>query len=246
MHRLFNLIVVTALFALLTACDKPSAPTAATPAAPPPLPELRLGYFANVTHAQAVLGVASGDFQTALGTDTKLTPKVFNAGPDLIQAINAGAIDIAYVGPGPVIIAQGNSNGQAVRVISGSAANGVAIVARQGSGISTIKDLVGKKIATPQHGNTQDVAARHYLTAVLGQTDTENVLPIPNLQQVSLMAIGKIDAAWAARAVGLAPDRRRPRHARRRRKRSLAQPSIRAHGRRHASRFPARSQRHRR
>jgi NitT/TauT family transport system substrate-binding protein len=140
--------------------------------------------------------VASGDFQAALG-QIKLTPKVFNAGPELIQSLNAGAIDIAYVGPGPVIVAQGNSNGQALRVISGSAANGVAIVARPDAGISTIKDLVGKKIATPQHGNTQDVSCRHYLTAVLGQTDTENVLAIPNLQQVALMATGKIDAAWA-------------------------------------------------
>jgi NitT/TauT family transport system substrate-binding protein len=155
-----------------------------------------LGYFANVTHAQAVLGVASGDFQNALG-ETKLTPKVFNAGPDLIQALNAGAIDIAYIGPGPVIIAQANSGGRALRVVSGAAANGVCIVARDGSGISSLKDLVGKKIATPQHNNTQDVACRHYLTTVLGQTDTDNVLPIANLQQVALMATGKIDAAWA-------------------------------------------------
>jgi NitT/TauT family transport system substrate-binding protein len=188
-------IVLAGLFYFLSRCDKSDSgsPSAVAPA---PLQEVRLGYFANVTHAQAVLGVASGDFQNALG-ETKLTPKVFNAGPDLIQALNAGAIDIAYIGPGPVIVAQGNSNGQALRVISGAAANGVAIVARDGSGISTIKDLVGKKIATPQHNNTQDVACRHYLTTVLGQTDTDNVLPVGNLQQVALMATEKIDAAWA-------------------------------------------------
>jgi NitT/TauT family transport system substrate-binding protein len=195
MRNPFRFTAIAAFFALLAACDKPAAPTATT-TAPPPLAELRLGYFANVTHAQAVLGVAFGDFQNALG-DTKLEPKVFNAGPELIDSLKAGAIDIAYVGPGPVITAQANSNGQALRVISGSAANGVAIVARQGSGITTIKDLAGKKIATPQHGNTQDVSCRHYLTAVLGQTDTSNVMPMPNLQQVSSMALNNIDAAWA-------------------------------------------------
>jgi NitT/TauT family transport system substrate-binding protein len=186
---------IFAVFALIGGCGK-SAPAAAPTTGPAPLAELRLGYFANVTHAQAVLGVASGDFQNAI-SPTTLTTRVFNAGPELIQSLNGGQIDMAYVGPGPVIIAQAISGGQALRVISGSAANGVAIVARADSGITSIKDLVGKRIATPQHGNTQDVSARHYLTAVLGQTDTNNVLPIPNLQQVALMATGKIDASWA-------------------------------------------------
>jgi NitT/TauT family transport system substrate-binding protein len=189
------LIVLAGLIYFLSRCDKSesSSPTAGTPAV---LQEVRLGYFANVTHAQAVLGVASGDFQNALG-ETKLNAKVFNAGPDLIQSINGNQIDVAYIGPGPVIMAQANSNGQALRVISGSAANGVAIVARDGAGISSVKDLAGKKVATPQHNNTQDIACRHYLTTVLGQTDTDNVLPVANLQQVALMATNKIDAAWA-------------------------------------------------
>jgi NitT/TauT family transport system substrate-binding protein len=152
--------------ALLGGCNKNENATA--PSASAPLAEVRLGYFANVTHAQAVLGVSSGDLQAALGT-THLTTKVFNAGPELIEAMNAGAVDVGYVGPGPVLAAHVNSRGLAVRVISGSAANGVVIVASKDSRIQSLSDLKGKRIATPQLGNTQDVSARHYVTAVLGQ-----------------------------------------------------------------------------
>jgi NitT/TauT family transport system substrate-binding protein len=157
--------------------------------------EVRLGYFANVTHAQAVLEVASGELQNVLGP-TKLTTKVFNAGPELMQALNADEIDVAYVGPGPVISADVNTNGQAIRVISGSAANGVVIVASKNSGIQSMSQLKDKLIATPQLGNTQDVSARHYVTAVLGQPDADNVKGIPNSQQSGLMARDAIDAAW--------------------------------------------------
>jgi NitT/TauT family transport system substrate-binding protein len=173
-------------------CDKGQPPVGT---APPPLDTVTLGYFANVTHAQAVLGVASGEFQAALGP-TQLKTKVFNAGPELIQALNAGAVDIGYVGPGPVLSADVNSDGQAVRVISGSAANGVVIVASKESGIHSFADLKGKRIATPQLGNTQDVSARHYVTAVLGQADSTNVKEVRNSQQSGMMARGLIDAAW--------------------------------------------------
>lgn len=178
----------------LAGCDKGIAPSA-TSTTPPPLPEVRLGYFANVTHAQAVLEVSSGELQNAL-RPTKLTTKVFNAGPELMQALNAGAIDVAYVGPGPVISEDVNTNGQAIRVISGSAANGVVIVASKNSGIQSMSQLKDKLIATPQLGNTQDVSARHYVTAVLGQPDADNVKGIPNSQQSGLMARDAIDAAW--------------------------------------------------
>jgi NitT/TauT family transport system substrate-binding protein len=154
-----------------------------------------LGFFPNVTHAQAVLGVTSGDFQKAVGP-VKFNSQQFNAGPSLIEALFAGQIDVGYVGPGPVINAFARSQGNGIRVISGSAANGVLIVARKGSGITKMTDLKGRKIATPQHGNTQDIAARHYLAATLGQTDTENVLPIANADQIGMLLNGKIDAAW--------------------------------------------------
>jgi NitT/TauT family transport system substrate-binding protein len=148
-----------------------------------------------VTHAQAVLGVTSGDFANAVAP-SKFTAQQFNAGPSLIEALFANQIDIGYVGPGPVINAFARSHGQGIRVISGAAANGVIIVARKDAGITQLSDLKNKKIATPQHGNTQDIAARHYVTATLGQTDTTNVLPIANADQVGMMQRGQIDAAW--------------------------------------------------
>jgi NitT/TauT family transport system substrate-binding protein len=161
-----------------------------------PVTEVRLGYFANLSHAQAVLGVASGEFEKAVAP-AKFKTKVFNAGPSLIEALFAGEVDIGYVGPGPALAANARSKGQGIRVISGAAANGVVIVARKDSGIHTLADLAGRRVATPQHGNTQDIAARHYLAATLGQKDLANVLPIPNSEQAGMMSRGQIDAAWS-------------------------------------------------
>ena len=161
-----------------------------------PVTEVRLGYFANLSHAQAVLGAASGEFEKAVAPATFKT-KVFNAGPSLIEALFAGEIDIGYVGPGPALAANARSRGQGIRVIAGAAANGVVIVARKDSGIHTLADLAGRRIATPQHGNTQDIAARHYLSASLAQQDLGNVLPIANSEQSGMMSRGQIDAAWA-------------------------------------------------
>ena len=187
-----TLSICLAVFAVgLVGCDRRSG----GPASSAPLTEVRLGFFPNVTHAQAVLGVAGGDFARAIGP-LKLTPRPFNAGPGLIEALFAGQIDVGYVGPGPVIAAWVQSRGDGIRVISGAADDGVIIVARKDSGIRTLADLKGRKIATPQHGNTQDIAARHFVTATLGQSDANNVLAIPNADQASTMARGDIDAAW--------------------------------------------------
>src|SRR4051812_5340402 len=188
-------LVLVLLPLLLVACDRAQSSQQTAPATTPPS-EIRVGYFANVTHAQAVLGVASGDFGNAVAP-AKVSTKVFNAGPSLIEALFAGEIDIGYVGPGPALSAHARSKGQGIRVISGAAANGVLIVARKDSGISTLADLKGKKLATPQHGNTQDIAARHYLLSELKQTNADNVIPIANSEQAAMMARGDIDAAWA-------------------------------------------------
>jgi NitT/TauT family transport system substrate-binding protein len=174
-------------------CDRKGNSGATSTSAP--LAEVRLGFFPNVTHAQAVLGVASGDFAKAIGP-AKLTTRQFNAGPSLIEALFAKQIDVGYVGPGPVITAWARSHGEGIRVISGAAADGVVIVAGKDAGIKTMADLKGRKIATPQHGNTQDIAARHYVTAILGQADANNVLAIPNADQAATMARGQVDAAW--------------------------------------------------
>ncbi|MBI5863492.1 MAG: ABC transporter substrate-binding protein [Planctomycetes bacterium] len=191
---LFLLAAITIAFA---GCERPTQPAATGgPAAPASLPELRLGYFANLTHAQAVLGAASGDFEKAVAP-AKLTTRIFNAGPSLIEALFAGELDIGYVGPGPAINACEKSHGTGVRIIAGAAANGVGVVARRDAGIKTLQDLRGKRIATPQLGNTQDISARHYLTSQLGEKNISNVLPIPNAEQLALLQRGEIDAAWA-------------------------------------------------
>src|SRR5439155_24389218 len=140
-----SLVLILSL-AVSIGCERTERLTPATQHAS--LAQVRIGYFANLTHAQAVLGVASGDYANAVAP-AKLTTKVFNAGPSLVEALFAGEIDIGYVGPGPALTAFGQSHGQSIRVISGSAANGVLVVARKDSGINTLQDLAGKKVATP-------------------------------------------------------------------------------------------------
>jgi NitT/TauT family transport system substrate-binding protein len=188
--------VVLATFSLsLSGCGKNEAQEASgMPSAPPA--SVRIGYFANATHAQAVLEVASGDLAKALAP-SQLTSRVFNAGPSLVEALFGGEIDLGYLGPGPAINAFVKSHGQGIRVIAGAAANGVLIVARPDAGINTLADLKGKRIATPQVGNTQDISCRHYMTQVLHQSDLGNVLPVSNAEQAAMLARGQIDAAWS-------------------------------------------------
>jgi NitT/TauT family transport system substrate-binding protein len=199
MRRLLG--VSLAVLFLGLGCDNStgsgSSPTTATSSSGGGGPEqVRIGYFANLTHAQAVLGVASKDFDNAV-VPAKVSTKVFNAGPSLIEALFANEIDVGYVGPGPALNAFAKSRGQGIRVIAGAAANGVVIVARKDAGINSLADLKGKRVATPQLGNTQDIAAKYYLSHELGQKDLNNVLPVPNAEQAAMMSGGQIDAAWA-------------------------------------------------
>jgi len=160
-----------------------------------------VGYFANITHAQALIGVARGDFQKAIGSAT-LKTSVFNAGPAAMEALFAGELDLVYVGPGPAVNAYVKSGGKVLRVISGAAANGVVIVARKDSGITKLEDLKGKRVATPQYGNTQDIAARAFVLHQLHDKDkkdggTTTLETIANADQLGLFKQGQIDAAWA-------------------------------------------------
>lgn len=195
----FRSIVLIALAALAAfGCDKGTTERGGkgpTGAAGGPA-EVRIGYFANLTHAQAVLGVSSKDFENAVAP-ARVSTKVFNAGPSLVEALFAGEIDVGYVGPGPALNAHAKSRGQGIRIVAGAAANGVLIVARKDSAINTLQDLKGKRVATPQLANTQDIAARYYLTHELGQSDHKNVIPVPNAEQAAMMSGGQIDAAWA-------------------------------------------------
>ncbi|WP_200206647.1 ABC transporter substrate-binding protein [Micromonospora coerulea] len=160
---------------------------------------LRLGYFPNITHAPAVVGVEKGIFKEKLGSDVTLETKTFNAGPAAVEAIFSGALDATYIGPNPTVNAFSKSKGQAVRVISGAASGGVALVVKPE--ITTVEQLRGKKIATPQLGNTQDVALRYWLKEKGLKTTKEGggdvkIVPQENAQTVETFTSGAIDGAW--------------------------------------------------
>ncbi len=172
-----------------------------TPTCAPPVrssdgnAQIRLGYFANVTHALPVLGVANGQYQSALGS-TKLQTQIFNAGPAAVEALLAGSIDAAYVGPNPAITAFQKSG--AIRIISGATSGGAQFVVKPGI---TESDLKGKNFATPQLGNTQDVALRYWLkqkglSAPSAGGGDVNITPTENAQTLDLFKSGKIDGAW--------------------------------------------------
>ena len=129
---------------------------------------------------------------------TRIETRVFGAGPSLVEALFAGEVDVGYLGPAPVLAAHVQSKGAALRVIAGAAANGVRVVARKDAGIATLQDLAGKRLATPQLGNSQDLSARHFLKAELGQRDLRNVLPYATAEHAALLARGEVDAAWVA------------------------------------------------
>lgn len=159
---------------------------------------LRLGYFPNVTHAAAVLGVKNGTFQDALG-DTKLETTTFNAGPAAIEALLSGAIDATFIGPNPAINAFAKSDGEAIRIVAGATDNGASFVVAKD--INGPDDLKGKTLATPQLGGTQDVALRKWLldnglkTQTTGGSDVD-IVNQENSQTLDLFKSGEIAGAW--------------------------------------------------
>ena len=161
---------------------------------------LRIGYFPNINHAQAVIGLGNGDFQKALGNNVKVETFQFNAGPSAIESLLANRIDASYIGPNPAINGYVVSDGKDVRVIAGATSGGASFVVRNDSGINTVKDLGGKKFASPQLGNTQDVALRKYLVDN-GFKTTENggnvtVTPVANADILTLFLKKELDGAW--------------------------------------------------
>jgi NitT/TauT family transport system substrate-binding protein len=159
---------------------------------------IRLGYFPNITHAPALVGVNKGFFAQALGS-TKLEPKTFNAGPAAIEALFSGAIDAAYLGPNPAINGWAQSKGTGLKIIAGSTSGGAGLVVKPG--INGPADLKGSKIATPQLGNTQDVALRSWLKQNGLNADQQgggdvSVLPQDNATSLQAFAQGAIDGAW--------------------------------------------------
>jgi NitT/TauT family transport system substrate-binding protein len=160
---------------------------------------LRLGYFPNVTQATAIVGIQNGILAQALGTDVTLKPQAFNAGPEVVEAIFSDALDASYIGPNPAINAFVRSEGEAIRIIAGSTSGGAALVVR--AGIDSPYELAGSTLATPQLGNTQDVALRAWLADQGFATDLDgggdvSILPQPNGQALEAFIGGEIDGAW--------------------------------------------------
>lgn len=191
--RTVAVLALAAVTAALTGCAASAASVEPTPAQ-----AIRVGYFDNVTHAPALVGIHDGLLQKALGT-TALKTTQFNAGPAEIEALTAGAIDAAYIGPSPAINSYLKSAGQSLKIVSGVAIGGAALVVK--SDITSADQLKGKTIATPQLGNTQDVALRHWLSTKGLHTSTTGggdltIAPTDNAQALTAFQAGKIDGAW--------------------------------------------------
>jgi NitT/TauT family transport system substrate-binding protein len=166
---------------------------------------LRVGHFPNVTHAQAVIahGLSRGGrgwFESRLGLEVEVQWFVYNAGPSAMEAIFTGGLDLAYVGPNPAINAHLKSRGEEIRIVAGACSGGAALVVQPDGRIKSDADFRGLKVATPQLGNTQDVAARAWLASKgLRVTMTGGdalVVPTANPDQLALFQKGDFDAVW--------------------------------------------------
>lgn len=162
---------------------------------------IRVGYFPNITHAQALIGMSAEQhrFAQALGA-TQIDAKIFNAGPAEIEALFAGELDLAYIGPNPAINGYVRSKGEEVRIIAGAVSGGAVLVVRADAPIKEANDFGGKRIATPQLGNTQDVAARYFLLSnnllTIEKGGNVTIVPAQNPDILPLFLKKEIDAAW--------------------------------------------------
>jgi NitT/TauT family transport system substrate-binding protein len=184
------------LAALLTGCtqDAAAAPGSSAGSAV----ALRLGYLADITHATPLIGLQNGIYARDLG-ETRLTPQVFGAGPDEMTALLGGHLDAAYVGPSSALNAYVRSHGEALRIVAGATLGGAELVVRPG--ITSASQLRGRTLATPQLGNTQDVALRYWLLQQGFHTDPSGsgdvaVVPESNATTLEQFRAGRIDGAW--------------------------------------------------
>jgi NitT/TauT family transport system substrate-binding protein len=160
---------------------------------------LRLGYFPNVTHAPAIIGVEDGLFEEALGDGVEVEYVTFNSGTEAIEALFSDAIDASFIGPNPAINGFAQSDGDALRIVAGTTSGGAALIVRDG--IDSPGDLAGTTLATPSLGNTQDVALRAWLTEQGYATDTTgggdvSITPQENADTLATFQGGQIDGAW--------------------------------------------------
>lgn len=205
MKSLLRLASTLVAAALIAACGPEASPGAAGGPAPPAPVVVRVGHFPNVTHAHGLIAHAltregKGWFEERLGPGTKVEWFTYNAGPSAMEALLAGSIDLTYVGPNPAINAHLKSKGADVRVLSGATRGGAALVVQGDGRIAKPADFKGRKLATPQLGNTQDVAARAWLKenghAVTMTGGDVTVIPTANPDQLALFKKGDLDAVW--------------------------------------------------
>ncbi len=157
--------------------------------------KVRIGHFPNVTHLQPIIGQSLGTFEKRIGAP--IDWKTFNAGPAEMEALIAGQLDIAFVGPNPAVNAFLRSKGKALRIIAGAASGGAALVVPKDASIRTANDFKGKRIASPEFANTQDVALRHWLkSSGLTPGRDVQVIPIKNPDILMLFQQKKLDGAW--------------------------------------------------
>jgi NitT/TauT family transport system substrate-binding protein len=199
--RLRLLIPVVVLSVLAAACGSSgSSKPAGSAKTSGAKVTLRLGYFANVTHAPAMVGLQDGELAKALGPNVTLKSSVYSAGPAAVEALFAKSIDASFVGPNPAINAYAQSKGAAIRIVAGTASGGAFFVVN--NDIKTAADLKGKKVGSPSLGNTQDVSLRYWLKQQGLSTDTSGggdvkILPGPdNGTVVQEFQQGDIVGAW--------------------------------------------------
>ncbi|MFD5779622.1 aliphatic sulfonate ABC transporter substrate-binding protein [Streptomyces sp. NPDC126933] len=206
-HRLTAAVSLPLLAVVLSSCGYGSASDKEEDKAAPAATgkalsasTVKIGYFPNLTHATALVGIQEGLFQKELG-GTKVAPSTFNAGPSEIEALNAGSIDIGFIGPSPAINGYTQTKGTSLRIIGGSASGGVKLVVNPKK-IKTLDDVKGKKIATPQLGNTQDVAFLNWVSEKGWKVDAQSgkgdvsVVRTDNKITPDAYKSGSIDGAW--------------------------------------------------
>ncbi len=200
MRPRFRLLATVAAFAVLAACANSKTPSASPVSSGSSSAHVtvRLGHFPNLTHAPALYALEKGIYAKDMGGNVTLAVTRFNAGPEEVQALFSNDLDIAFIGPSPAVNAFQKSN--AVRIIAGATSGGAALVVK--SSITSVEQLKGKTLATPQLGNTQDVALRTFLkskglkTTTTGTGGDVTIRPQDNSQTLDTFKQGKIDGAW--------------------------------------------------
>lgn len=189
-RRAWGLVVVATV--LWAACRDP------LPVGSDGRPIFRIGYMPNLTHAPALYAIQAGLFEKALGPDAVVRYRPFTAGPSVVEAVLAGELDVAFLGPNPAINAYYVSSGEAVRVVSGSAIGGAQLVVLPE--VDEPRDLLGQRLATPALANTQDITARIWLREQgieEGKGDDEvEILPIPPSEVLNLFQRRQVAGAW--------------------------------------------------